>query len=62
MGVVLAGYFLGHAIPGIDRYLLPIVVVIVLVSAAPAAIHLFRDAENRAALRRALRRVLRVTA
>lgn len=62
MGVVLAGYFLGHAIPDIDRYLLPIVVVIVLASAAPAAIHLFRDAENRAALRRALRRVLRVTA
>lgn len=59
VGVTLAGYFLGSAIPDIDRYLLPIVVLIVIVSVAPAALHLLREPENRAALRAALNRLLR---
>lgn len=59
VGITLAGYFLGSAIPDIDRYLLPIVVLIVIVSVAPAALHLLREPENRAALRAALNRLLR---
>jgi len=59
VGVTLAGYFLGSAIPDIDRYLLPIVVLIVIVSVTPAALHLLREPENRAALRAALNRLLR---
>lgn len=34
-GVVLVGHFLGSAIPGIDKYLLPAVFVIVLLSLVP---------------------------
>jgi membrane-associated protein len=49
-GVTLAGYFLGNVIPDVDRYLLPIVAVIILVSVAPPAYHVLKDPENRAAL------------
>lgn len=59
VGVTLAGYFLGSAIPDIDRYLLPIVVLIVIVSVTPAALHLLREPENRAALRATFNRLLR---
>jgi len=38
VGINLAGYYLGRAIPGVDRYLLPIVVLIVLVSVLPSGI------------------------
>lgn len=37
-GILGLGYFLGRVIPGIDRYLLPIVALIVAASLAPVAI------------------------
>jgi membrane-associated protein len=43
IGVTLAGYWLGSTIPGIDKYLLPIILVIVIVSVAPSAIHIWRE-------------------
>ena len=42
-GVSLAGYFLGKTIPGVDRYLLPIVGVIVVASIAPGVIAFVRE-------------------
>lgn len=42
-GVPMAGYLLGEAIPDIDRYLLPIIVVIILLSVAPPALALLRE-------------------
>jgi membrane-associated protein len=41
LGVTLAGYALGSRIRNVDRYLLPIVAVIVLVSLIPVALELF---------------------
>jgi membrane-associated protein len=41
--VTLAGYALGSRIPNVDRYLLPIVAVIVAVSLIPVALELFRS-------------------
>lgn len=41
--VTLAGYILGDTIPGVDKYLLPIVAVILIVSVAPTAIHIWRE-------------------
>ncbi len=41
-GVVCAGYYLGKAIPDIDKYLLPIVGVILVVSVAPGVLHLVK--------------------
>lgn len=38
-----AGYFLGNLIPNVDKYLLPIVGGIIILSLAPTAIHLFKE-------------------
>ncbi len=43
IGIPLLGYFLGSLIPDVDRYLLPIIILIVLISVAPPAIHVLRD-------------------
>lgn len=55
VGVTLAGYFLGSAIPDVDKYLLPIIVVIILISVAPGAYHILKDAENREAIGKAIK-------
>lgn len=43
VGVTMAGYFLGSTIPGIDKYLLPIIALVVIISIAPSAIHIYRE-------------------
>ncbi|MGF1603922.1 MAG: DedA family protein [Thermosynechococcaceae cyanobacterium] len=43
VGLCLLGYYLGRAIPDVDRYLLPIIVVIVLVSVLPSLLHLYQE-------------------
>lgn len=40
LGLTLAGFFLGSVIPGVDKYLLPIVVVIIIVSVLPGVWHM----------------------
>lgn len=46
-GVPLLGYYLGNSIPNIDRYLLPIIILIVIVSISPSFSHLYRGYKNR---------------
>ncbi len=41
-GLTVAGYFLGKAIPNVDKYLLPIILAIVFVSFIPGIVHIFR--------------------
>jgi membrane-associated protein len=43
VGVTLLGYLLGESIPDIDRYLLPIIGAIVVVSVLPIAIEILRS-------------------
>ncbi len=43
VGVTLAGYFLGETLPGVDRYFLLIVVVVIFLSALPSLIHVWRE-------------------
>jgi membrane-associated protein len=43
IGVTVAGYFLGSVIPDVDKFLIPIVLVIIIVSALPPAIHIYKD-------------------
>ena len=43
VGVTLAGYFLGSTIPGVDKYLLPIILIIIVVSVLPSVIHIWRE-------------------
>jgi membrane-associated protein len=47
VGVVIAGYFLGRHIPGIDQYLLPIIVVVVAISVIPIGVEFVRDRRRR---------------
>lgn len=48
VGITLLGYFLGKAIPAdqIDKYLLPIILLIIVVSVVPSVWHIIK--ENRA--------------
>lgn len=48
-GLVLAGYALGSSVPNVDRYLLPIVAVVVVVSLIPLAAELLRSRSRRTA-------------
>jgi membrane-associated protein len=48
-GVTLAGYALGSRIPGIDRYLLPVIAVVVAVSLIPVGLELWRQRRDRRA-------------
>jgi membrane-associated protein len=41
-GVTLLGYFLGNTVPGIDKYIYPIIVLIVIVSALPVILQWLR--------------------
>ncbi|MDP3762893.1 MAG: VTT domain-containing protein [bacterium] len=45
IGLTFLGFYLGNAIPGIDRYLVPIVLVIVIISSLPTLWHLVRHRE-----------------
>lgn len=47
VGLPLLGYFLGRSIPDVDKYLLPIIAIIVIISVAPSALHLYKDNRER---------------
>lgn len=55
IGVTLAGFYLGSLIPDVDKYLLPIVGLIIIASILPALHHVITDAEIRASLLKRLR-------
>ena len=42
-GMLLLGYFLGSVIPDVDKYLLPIIAVIIFASVLPGLIHLVKS-------------------
>ncbi len=46
-GITSLGYFLGATVPNVDRYLLPIIAAIVILSLLPTVIHVLRDKELR---------------
>ncbi len=47
IGVSLLGYFLGNLIPNIDKYLLPIILLIIILSLLPNIIHLIKSRRNK---------------
>jgi membrane-associated protein len=51
ISMVFGGYFLGQIIPDVDKYLLPIIVLIVLASVAPSIIHMLKEEEHRNTLK-----------
>ncbi|MDP2656444.1 MAG: VTT domain-containing protein [bacterium] len=58
-GLSLLGYFLGSLIPNVDRYLLPIIFFIIVISILPGIIHLFRDPASRSLIFELSRRDIR---
>jgi membrane-associated protein len=46
VGVTLLGYFLGQLIPDVDKYLLPIILVIIIVSIAPSIFHFYQESKS----------------
>jgi membrane-associated protein len=50
IAIPLLGYYLGSAIPDVDKYLLPIVGLIIIASVLPALHHALVDAEIRASI------------
>jgi membrane-associated protein len=59
VGLIAAGFWLGSAVPNPDRYILPIVAVIIAVSVAPGLWHALSDPRRRAALAAYLKSVLK---
>src|SRR3989338_55171 len=47
IGLTLAGYFFGSLIPDVDKYLLPVVALIIIISIAPTAVHILKDPSHR---------------
>ena len=41
--MVFGGYFLGNVIPDVDKYILPIVMVIIVLSVAPPLWHMYKE-------------------
>lgn len=47
VGLSLVGYFLGNIVPNVDKYILPIVLGIIIVSVMPIIINMFKDEQIR---------------
>lgn len=45
-GITILGFFLGKIIPDVDKYLLPIILVIVVVSLVPSILHLYQERKS----------------
>ena len=56
IGITLAGYYLGSLIPDVDKYLLPIVGLIIVASVLPGLHHMLMDAEIRASIIKRIKR------
>lgn len=56
IGVTVAGFYLGSLIPDVDKYLLPIVGLIIIASVLPIIHHALVDAEIRASIVKRIRR------
>jgi membrane-associated protein len=46
-GLTLLGYFLGSVIPDVDKYLIPIVLAIIVLSVLPSVIHIWQERPGR---------------
>lgn len=55
VGLSFAGYFLGSLIPDVDKYLLPIILIIIFVSVAPGIYHTLKSPTHRKSLLKMLK-------
>lgn len=50
--VTCLGFYLGSRVPGVEKYIEPVLILIVIIFLAPTLFHVFRDPKIRAALMR----------
>jgi membrane-associated protein len=55
-GLTLFGFFVGSRVPGIDKYIEPVLILIIVVFLAPTLYHIVRDPKIRGAIARKLGR------
>jgi len=55
-GVTFLGYFFGNVVPNVDRYLIPVIALVVVVSMLPTVIQILKDPESRAQIAAFIRR------
>lgn len=58
IGLTLSGFYLGKSIPDVDKYLLPIILVIIILSVLPTAIHILKDESHRSEIVKAVKKLL----
>lgn len=49
--ITLLGYYIGSRIPGIERMIEPVLIIIILISIGPTIYHMLKDAKYRKALK-----------
>ncbi len=54
IGLPFLGYFLGNIIPDVDKYIIPIVIVIIIASITPPIIHILKSEEHRKEIKKYL--------
>ncbi len=61
IGLTFLGYLLGNAIPPeeIDKYLLPLIGLIILISILPTAFHILKEKDNRTQIANTIRKLTR---
>lgn len=55
----LVGYYIGSRVPGIEKFVEPVILAVIILSIGPALIHLLRQDNFRAAAKQKLRRAFR---
>lgn len=60
IGLSLGGYILGNTIPNVDRYLLPIIFLIIILSLLPSVTHILKAPQHRKELRRLVKKYTRL--
>ncbi|MFY9461794.1 MAG: DedA family protein [Candidatus Sungiibacteriota bacterium] len=58
IGLPALGYFLGSAIPNVDRYIVPLVILIIVLSFIPPVAHALKEKEHREELVKLVKRFL----
>ncbi len=55
LSITLFGYFVASKVPGVEKYVEPLLILIIVVFMVPTLYHIFRDPKIRAAIRHRLR-------
>lgn len=59
-GLPLIGYFLGNIIPDVDKYIIPIVAVIIIASVTPPIIHILKSGEHMEEIKRYFNKIYKI--